>query len=123
MTGSVLGRKNYYGSRFRRGTEVAAFFYSLIESAKLCDIDPKRYLLMATRAALRIAPPSRSPTHCSPDRRHPAPHAAHPDGEGRGLTKENSAPVLSIIPVGDGSPCHRRRRRYSKITDLLSHSC
>ena len=51
-TGSVLGRKNHYGSRSRRGTEVAALFYSLIESAKLCGIDPKRYLLMATRAAL-----------------------------------------------------------------------
>ncbi len=34
------------------GTEVAALFYSLIESAKLCAVDPKRYLLVATRAAL-----------------------------------------------------------------------
>ena len=31
---------------------MAALFYSLIESAKLCDVDPKRYLLAATRAAL-----------------------------------------------------------------------
>jgi len=26
--------------------------YSLIESAKLCGVEPKRYLLTATRAAL-----------------------------------------------------------------------
>jgi hypothetical protein len=30
----------------------AALFYSLIESAKLCGVEPKRYLLTATRAAL-----------------------------------------------------------------------
>ena len=52
LRGVVLGRKNHYGSRSRRGTEVAALFYSLMESAKLCDVDPKRYLLAATRAAL-----------------------------------------------------------------------
>ena len=52
LRGVVLGRKNHYGSRSRRGTEVAALFYSLIESAKLCGVEPKRYLVMATRAAL-----------------------------------------------------------------------
>jgi transposase len=46
------GRKNHYGSRSRRGTEVAALFYSLIESAKLCGVEPKAYLLRAFRAAL-----------------------------------------------------------------------
>ena len=51
-TGSVVGHKNHYGSRSKRGTEISALFYSLIESAKLCDVDPKRYLLTATRAAL-----------------------------------------------------------------------
>jgi transposase len=50
--GLVVGRKNHYGSRSQRGTEVAALFYSLIESAKLCDVDPKAYLLSAARAAL-----------------------------------------------------------------------
>ena len=49
---SFSGRRNHYGSRSWRGTEVAALFYSLIESAKLCDVDPKRYLLAATHAAL-----------------------------------------------------------------------
>lgn len=52
LRGVVLGRKNHYGSRSVRGTEVAALFYSLIESAKLVGIDPSDYLLQATRAAL-----------------------------------------------------------------------
>jgi transposase len=52
LRGVVVGRKNHYGSRSPRGTEVAALFYSLIESAKLCGVDPKAYLLTAARAAL-----------------------------------------------------------------------
>jgi len=52
LRGLVVGRKNHYGSRSQRGTEVAALFYSLIESAKLCGVEPKAYLLTATRAAL-----------------------------------------------------------------------
>jgi transposase len=53
LRGMVVGRKNHYGSRSKRGTEVAALFYSLIESAKLCGVEPKAYLLHATYAALR----------------------------------------------------------------------
>jgi transposase len=52
LRGLVVGRKNHYGSRSKRGTEVAALFYSLIESAKLCGVEPKAYLLHAVRAAL-----------------------------------------------------------------------
>lgn len=52
LRGVVLGRKNHYGSRSQRGTEVAALFYSLLESAKLAGIDPERYLEVATNAAL-----------------------------------------------------------------------
>ena len=52
LRGMVVGRKNHYGSRSQRGTEVAALFYSLIESAKLCGVEPKAYLLRATHAAL-----------------------------------------------------------------------
>ena len=52
LRGMVLGRKNHYGSRSRRGLDVAALFYSLIESAKLCGVEPRRNLLTATRAAL-----------------------------------------------------------------------
>jgi transposase len=52
LRGMVVGRKNHYGSRSKRGTEVAALFYSLIESAKLGGVEPKAYLLQAVRAAL-----------------------------------------------------------------------
>ncbi|MDP9120139.1 MAG: hypothetical protein M3O15_02035, partial [Acidobacteriota bacterium] len=48
----VVGRKNHYGSRSRRGTEVAALFYSLCESAKIAGVEPRAYLLRATHAAL-----------------------------------------------------------------------
>jgi transposase len=50
--GPALGRHNFYGSRSRRGTEVAAFFYSLVESAKLNGLAPKVYLKTALAAAL-----------------------------------------------------------------------
>jgi transposase len=53
LRGVVIGRKNHYGSRSQRGTEVAAIFYSLIESAKLAGVGPHTYLRAATLAALR----------------------------------------------------------------------
>jgi transposase len=52
LRGVVVGRKNHYGSRSRRGTEVAAILYTLFESAKLCGVGPKEYLLKATHAAI-----------------------------------------------------------------------
>jgi hypothetical protein len=36
-----------------RGTRVAALFYSLIESAKLCSVEPRAYLNGASRRAIR----------------------------------------------------------------------
>lgn len=48
----AVGRKNHYGSKSLRGTQVAALFYSLIETARLVGVDPKAYLLAATRRAL-----------------------------------------------------------------------
>lgn len=48
----VLGRKNHYGSRSERGTEVAALFYSLLESADLAGVNPHVYLREALHAAL-----------------------------------------------------------------------
>lgn len=57
VRGPVVGRKNHYGSRSRRGTEVAALFYSLVESAKLSGVEPKAYLRRATAAALAGEPP------------------------------------------------------------------
>ena len=35
LRGPVVGRKNHYGSRSLRGTQVAALFYTLCETAKL----------------------------------------------------------------------------------------
>jgi transposase len=57
LRGAVVGRKNHYGSRSQRGTEVAALFYGLIESAKLTGADPRAYLRQAALAALRDQPP------------------------------------------------------------------
>jgi transposase len=56
VRGPVVGRKNHYGSRSQRGTEVAALFYTLVESAKLCGVEPKAYLRRATEAALGGGP-------------------------------------------------------------------
>jgi transposase len=53
LRGVVVGRKNHYGSRSERGTLVAALFYSLIESAKLCGVEPRAYLREATLRAVR----------------------------------------------------------------------
>lgn len=53
IRGPVVGRKNHYGSKSKRGTEVAALFYTLLETAKLHDIDPARYLREAVIAADR----------------------------------------------------------------------
>jgi transposase len=50
--GPALGRHNFYGSKSRRGTEVAALLYSLVETAKLNGVEPKRYLKQALASAL-----------------------------------------------------------------------
>jgi transposase len=50
--GPALGRTNFYGSHSKRGTDVAAIMYSLVETAKLNGIDPKRYLKGALAEAL-----------------------------------------------------------------------
>jgi transposase len=52
VRGPVGGRKNFRGCRSKRGMEVAALFYSLLESAKLIDVNPHRYLRAAVDAAL-----------------------------------------------------------------------
>lgn len=55
LRGPVIGRKVHYGSKSRRGTEVAAVLYTLLETAKLCGItDPAKYLHAATVVALSV---------------------------------------------------------------------
>jgi len=53
IRGPVVGRKNHYGSKSRLGTQVAATLYTLLETAKLHDIDPAAYLVEAVRSADR----------------------------------------------------------------------
>jgi transposase len=52
LRGVAVGRKNHYGSRSERGTQVAALCYTLLESAKLAGVDPAAYLATATRRAI-----------------------------------------------------------------------
>jgi transposase len=53
IRGPVVGRRNHFGSKSRRGTEVAATLYTILETAKLHGIDPAKYVLEAVRAADR----------------------------------------------------------------------
>jgi transposase len=52
LRGPVVGRKNHYGSRSLRGTEVAAVFYTLCETARVVGVDPGAYLLRALYRAI-----------------------------------------------------------------------
>ena len=52
LRGPVVGRKNHYGSRSLRGTQVAAVLYTLCETARLAGVDPQAYLLNAAYAAI-----------------------------------------------------------------------
>ena len=53
IRGPVVGRKNHYGSKSRRGTQVAATLYTVLESATLHGVDPTAYLTAAIAAAER----------------------------------------------------------------------
>jgi transposase len=44
IRGPVVGRRNHFGSKSQRGTQVAAVMYTLLETAKLHDVDPAEYL-------------------------------------------------------------------------------
>ena len=52
LRGPVVGRKVHLGSRSENGTKVAQILYSLIHSAVIAGVDPRRYLLEAARRAL-----------------------------------------------------------------------
>jgi hypothetical protein len=49
--GPVVGRRNHFGSKSRRGTQAAAVLYSVIETAKANGFDPAAYLVEAVRVA------------------------------------------------------------------------
>lgn len=54
LRGPVVGRKNHYGSKSKRGTEVAAVLYTLLETAKLNGLEPASYLRTVVERALRV---------------------------------------------------------------------
>jgi len=53
IRGPVVGRKNHYGSKSRRGTEIASVLYTLLETAKLAGVHPAQYLREAALADAR----------------------------------------------------------------------
>lgn len=55
LRGPVVGRRNHFGSKSRRGTEAAAVLCSLAETAKLHRVAPRRYFEEALRRA-RVEP-------------------------------------------------------------------
>jgi len=58
-----VGRKNHYGSRSKRGTEVAALFYTMLETAKLSGVDPRNYLRQAAIRAINTPGTVTRPQH------------------------------------------------------------
>lgn len=51
LRGPVIGRRNHFGSKSVRGTEVAATMYTLVESAKASGADPMAYLIEVAKLA------------------------------------------------------------------------
>lgn len=47
----VTGRKNYYGAGSHSGAETAATLFTVIESAKKNDLDPRSFLIMSLERA------------------------------------------------------------------------
>ena len=50
---AVMGRKNFYGSRSIDAADFAATIYSVIESRKKVELDPKNFIKMAVLRAIR----------------------------------------------------------------------
>ncbi len=50
---SVVGRKNYYGAGSHTGAETAATLFTIIESCKKNDLDPRTFLLMSLQKVAR----------------------------------------------------------------------
>ncbi|MEM8931725.1 MAG: IS66 family transposase, partial [Acidobacteriota bacterium] len=52
LRGVVLGRKNFFGTRSKRGAHIASILYSLIGTAHLHGVQPDGYLRRAALAAI-----------------------------------------------------------------------
>jgi len=46
---AVIGRKNYHGSNNHTGAETAATHFTIIESCKKNEIDPRQFILMTLK--------------------------------------------------------------------------
>jgi transposase len=49
---AVMGRKNFYGSRNHNGADTTAILYTLIESCKRLEVDPRTYINMMIRKSV-----------------------------------------------------------------------
>ena len=78
--GRGVGRKNHYGSRSKRGTEVDALFYSLIESAKV--LRRRAQGVSAAGRAWALASPGTVTLPPAAARLTPPPHMSRHRGEG-----------------------------------------
>lgn len=50
---AVMGRKNFYGSRTHNGADIAATLYTVIESCKKAEIDPRSFINQAVKLSAR----------------------------------------------------------------------
>jgi len=73
VRGVVLGRRTHAGSRSRDGTQVAAMFYSFVESCRLAEVDVRAYLTEAARRALEDREIAFLPEDFAAMNRDPAP--------------------------------------------------
>ena len=53
LRGPVIGRRNHFGSKSARGTQMAAILYTLVETAKVSVVDPIAYLVEAATRTKR----------------------------------------------------------------------
>ena len=53
---AVLGRKNYHGSNNHSGAETAATLFTIIETCKKNEIDPRQFILMSLRRLAQDKP-------------------------------------------------------------------
>ena len=50
---AVMGRKNFYGSRSIDGADITAVFYTIIETCKKVEVDPRTYLLQTVKEIIK----------------------------------------------------------------------
>ena len=50
---AVMGRKNFYGSKSINGADVTAVLYTIIESCKKVEIDPRSYILETVKKIIK----------------------------------------------------------------------